>query len=243
MTITSRSNPKIKDILKLYDKKYRKLFNCYLVEGIKPVRECMAAGGEIIDIYCTEKLTDQFEGATLVTESVFSAISDEKSPQGVLAVVKLPENRLIAPEQSCILLDCLQDPGNLGTIVRTANAAGFHDIYLIGCTDPFSPKAVRASMSGVFFTRLHSGTRDEIMDILNGVPLICAELHGDNIFDFVPPEKFCLCIGNEGSGISKEIIQKADHKIRIPMTKSCESLNAAVSAGICMYQLKYKKRG
>lgn len=243
MIISSKTNPKIKDVVKLYDKKYRKLYGCYLVEGIKPVRECIDAGGEIIEIFCTDRLTTQFKVATLVSESVFSMISSEKSPQGVLAVVKLPQNKLLPPKNSCILLDNLQDPGNLGTIIRTANAAGFHEIYLINCTDPFSPKAVRASMSGIFFTKICSGTQEDIMRLLADIPLICADMKGENIFDFIPPEKFCLCIGNEGNGISDDIMLKSDHKVSIPMAKNCESLNAAVSAGICMYQLKYKKRG
>lgn len=241
MVITSRSNPKIKELIKLSDKKYRRQLGRYLVEGVKPVRECMAAGGEIVELFCTERHAQEFDGAAVVSESVFSAISGEMTPQGVLAVVKLPQNELRPPESSCLLLDRLQDPGNLGTIIRTANAAGYREIYLLGCTDPFSPKAVRASMSGVFFVRLYQGDREEILGALQGVPMICADMDGEDVFQFHAPEKFCLCIGNEGGGISEEIFAKADYKVRIPMAESCESLNAAVSAGICMYQLKYNK--
>lgn len=242
MIITSKSNPIIKDIIKLQsDKKFRIAEKLYIVEGIKPVKECIAAGLDIRKIICTEELSDTFNSAQMVSESVFNAISSEKTPQGVLAIVGLPENELQPPKNSCILLDRLQDPGNFGTIIRTANAAGYSEIYAINCTDAYSPKAVRASMSGIFFVKVYAGTCEEILSVLEGVPLICADMSGEDIFNFVPPEKFCLCIGNEGGGLSAEVKDNAQYNVRIPMQDTCESLNAAVSAGIVMYQLKYRK--
>lgn len=238
MIITSKSNPIIKAVSALADKKYRKLSNQYIVEGVKPVKECIEAGCLIDRIICVEGLEESFEGATVVSESVFKSISTEKTPQGVLAVVKIPQNRLKSPQKSCLLLDCLQDPGNLGTVIRTANAAGYDEIYLINCTDPYSPKAVRASMSGIFFVKVYQGTREEVLNTLEGVPLICADMSGENIFEFNAPETFCLCIGNEGSGISNEIKERASYTVKIPMRSTCESLNAAVSAGIAMYALR-----
>lgn len=244
MVITSKSNPLIKEILKLYDKKFRKEYGQYIVEGIKPVQECIAAGCKVKKVICSEELFGQFDNATVVSRTVFECISFEKTPQGVLAIVEIPKTSLRTPTDSCLLLDCLQDPGNLGTIIRTANAAGYREIYLINCTDPYSPKSVRASMSGIFFVNIFQGTKDEILASLESVPLICADMDGENIFSFKSPERFCLCIGNEGSGISKEIFDRADKKVSIPMERTCESLNAAVSAGIAMYQLKYNfKRG
>ncbi len=239
MIITSKSNPQIKEISKLVaDKKFRDELGLYVVEGVKPVNECIAAGCKIKEIVCTEKFSASYEGALTVSDGVFSFISSEKTPQGVLAVVYTPKNELKAPEKSCILLDRIQDPGNLGTIIRTANAAGYDEIYLINCADAYSPKAVRASMSGIFFVTVYCGEREEVLNVLKGVPLICADMHGENIFEFSAPEKFCLCIGNEGSGICKEIFDVAEYKIKIPMRKTCESLNAAISAGIAMYRLK-----
>ena len=243
MVITSKSNPLIKEIYSLNDKKFRREKGLYLVEGVKPVNECAAAGVEIVKTVCTQALSENYPEAVVVSDSVFSYISAEKTPQGVIAVVKIPENAIKSPEKSCILLDRIQDPGNLGTIIRTANAAGYSEIYLINCTDAYSPKAVRASMSGIFFVNIYSGNQTEILSALGGVPLLCADMDGEDIFAFTPPEKFCLCIGNEGGGISQEIFEKADYKIKIPMSGTCESLNAAVSAGIAMYQLKYSFRG
>lgn len=238
MIITSKSNPLIKSVASLADKKFRRQLNKYIVEGIKSVKECIAAGCEIDEIICTPENEVAFCGAVVVSEAVFKSISCEKTPQGVLAVVKIPKNKLKPPEGNCLLLDCLQDPGNLGTVIRTANAAGYGEIYLINCTDPYSPKAVRASMSGIFFVKLFAGTREEVFEALGNVPLICADMNGENIFAFNPPEKYCLCIGNEGGGISGEVLSKAAYTVKIPMRETCESLNAAVSAGIAMYALK-----
>lgn len=239
MVITSKSNQLIKDIVKLSsDRKFRKEAGLFVVEGIKPVTECMASGCKIEKIVCREDLTDKFPQAVIVSESVFNAISTEKTPQGVLALVHIPQNKPAEPKKSCLLLDRLQDPGNLGTIIRTANAAGYSELYLINCTDAYSPKAVRASMSGIFFVKIYECTLAEAISALDGVPLICADMDGENIFAFNAPEKFCLCIGNEGGGISEEVMAKARYTVKIPMRETCESLNAAVSAGIAMYQLK-----
>ncbi len=242
MLITSKANALIKQIVKLSaDRKYRKECGLYLVEGVKPVDECIAAGCETENIFCTEKFAEKYPSAIIVSDSVFSSISSEKTPQGVLATVKLPQNGIKKPKDSCILLDRLQDPGNLGTIIRTANAAGYREIYLINCTDAYSPKAVRASMSGIFFVNVYSGGQEEILKALEGFPLICADMDGENIFTFNCPQKFCLCIGNEGGGISDYIKNISAYKVKIPMSNTCESLNAAVSAGIAMYQLKIRK--
>lgn len=245
MEITSKNNPIIKSVSSLSQKKNRKESGLYIAEGIKSVRECIAAGCDIDRIICTAEHKSEFFNATVVSESVFKNLSSEKSPQGVLAVVKLTVHNLRPPKTSCILLDCLQDPGNIGTVIRTANAAGYKDIYLINCVDPYNPKAVRASMSGIFFVNLFADTAENILNALNGVPIICADMRGEDIFCFTPPEKFCLCIGNEGGGISEIVKKQAAHTVKIPMSKTCESLNAAVSAGIAMYTLKNKcnKRG
>ena len=238
MIITSKSNPIIKAVSALSDKKFRKQNGQYIVEGIKPVKECIEAGCQIERIICIETLERDFVNPTVVSESVFKSISSEITPQGVLAVVKMPRVPIAPPQKSCLLLDCLQDPGNLGTVIRTANAAGYEEIYLINCTDPYSPKAVRASMSGIFFVKVYQGTREEILNELKDIPLICADMDGENIFSFKPPKRFCLCIGNEGAGISNEIRTKASYTVSIPMRSTCESLNAAVSAGIAMYALR-----
>ncbi len=239
MTITSKSNPKIKQVRFLRDKKQRDETGLYLVEGTKPVQEAMASGQGIAEIFATEKISARFPGCTEVSVEAFQSMSTEQTPQGVLATVRIPKASLRAPSNPCVLLlDGLQDPGNVGTIIRTANAAGYREIYLADCADPYSPKAVRASMSGIFYVQVFPGPKKEILDALKGIPLLCADMQGVDVFSFRPPSRFCLCIGNEGNGLSAEVKSLSESKISVPMDPSCESLNAAVSAGICMYILK-----
>jgi len=238
MIITSKANPFIKKIVSLSDKKFRKQFVEYLIEGVKPVNECREAGFDITCVVCTENLSGNYPEAVVVSEDLFARISSEKSPQGVLACVKLPDVGVKPPHGCCLLLDKLQDPGNLGTIIRTANAAGYEDIYLVNCADAFSPKSVRASMGGIFYVNIHEGSYDDVLGALKGIPLISADMDGENVFEFSSPDKFCLCIGNEGNGLSEEVKSRSDYTVKIPMRTTCESLNAGVSAAIAMYALK-----
>lgn len=250
MLITSRSNPTVKKLIALQQKKYRAAYGEYLAEGEKMVSECMASGGEITLLVFSESAQSRLSSdagnvllkasmpVIILSDDLFEKVSGEKTPQGVMAVVRLPDGAVQPPEKSCLLLDGVSDPGNLGAIVRTANAAGYEEIYLIGCADPYSPKAVRASMSGVFHTKLYIGAEEEILSALAGVPLVAADLDGQNVFSFVPPDKFCLVIGNEGHGIGAAVKSLAAYTVTIPMRRTQESLNAAVSAGIVMYALK-----
>lgn len=238
MIITSRSNALVKKFIALADKKFRREFGEYLVEGVKPVRECIAANGEVVDIICTPDNAETFPEAVVVCENVFKIISSEKTPQGVIASVRLPANIVRPPSGACLLLDRIRDPGNIGTIIRTANAAGYDDIYLVDCADPYSPKAVRASMSGIFFVNAMRCTLDEALNALSGTLLITADMGGEDIFNFCPPSEYCICIGNEGSGVCREIKDISSCTVSIPMRTTCESLNAAISAAIAMYALK-----
>ncbi|MCD7728596.1 MAG: RNA methyltransferase [Clostridia bacterium] len=242
MVITSKSNPKVKAIASLKERKFRKEYKEYLVEGVKMVTECIAAGKHVTQLICTEEYAGSFPQALVVSDEVFGYISDEKTPQGVCASVKIPDLSPRRPKGNCILLDGLQDPGNVGTVIRTANAAGFGEVYLIGGADPFSPKAVRASMSGIFFADVMCGNAEEVLGVLEGIPKICADMGGQNAFSFEKPDKFCLCIGSEGNGISQTVKRNCEYTVAIPMQPTCESLNAAVSAGILMYLMGADKR-
>lgn len=240
MIISSKSNPLIKKMSSLAEKKYRKLYGLFIVESVKAVDECLSSGMEVEEIVCTQDLSEKYPTAIIVTDELFGRISTERNPQGVLAAVKLPQKPLQSPKSSCLLLDRLQDPGNIGTIIRTANAAGYTDIYLVNCADAYSPKAVRASMGGVFYVNVYEGNYDEVFEVLEGVPLITADMSGEDIFAFDAPEKFCLCIGNEGGGVSDTVVNHSAYKVKIPMRETCESLNAGVSAAVAMYVLKNK---
>ena len=170
MILTSKNNPFIKETASLKEKKARKQLGAFLVEGVKMARECANSD------FCVERVFvgEHFEGElpfpesliTRVSDDVLRHLSDEKTPQGVVCRVKIPTQKLTAPSGCCRLLDGVSDPKNVGAIIRTANAAGYGEIYLTEtCADPYSPKSVRASMSGVFFTDIYRGTREEILSL------------------------------------------------------------------------------
>ena len=243
MLLTSKNNPLIKDMVALKDKKGRREQGAFLVEGRKMAMECLRSDYEIEKVFVVEgydgDLPFETEKIVYVSEDLLRHISDEKTPQGIVCKVKIPQNTLCAPMGSCLLLDGVADPGNVGTIIRTANAAGYNEVYLTqDSADPYSPKSVRASMSGVFFTKIYRAERAEILSVLSQIPLLVADMGGGNVFSFTPPKQYVLAIGNEANGISKEVFAQATHTIKIPMRATQESLNAAISAGIIMYVLK-----
>ena len=255
------SNNEIKRIRSLSVKKFRDQEGLFTVEGEKMVSEARESAFHIEAIYRTEE----------IGQEAMSRISALSSPSPVLAVVRKPEGLTLGdrgqilsalvpaakgksvhevfPERGhterhsglFLALDTIRDPGNLGTIIRTANAAGYADIYAVNCADAYSPKVVRASMSGIFFVNIYDCTLDDALSVLRDVPVITADMGGENIFTFNAPEKFCLCIGNEGGGVSDRIKALSEFTVKIPMRPTCESLNAGVSAAIAMYALKNNK--
>lgn len=242
MIILSRQNPLVKELASLKEKKGRRRTGTFLVEGHKMVREAVASGMDVVRLILREDYAGETYGlpAVLLGRDAFAAVCDEKTPQGIAAEVVIPERSVQPPQGRCLLLDGLQDPANVGAIIRTAVAAGYEDVYLAGCADPFSPKSVRASMSGVFFARIMQGTQEEILLSIAGLPVIAADMGGEDVFSYAAPEKFCLAVGSEGSGLSALVRGRADVTVCIPMDARTESLNAAVSAGILMYALRTK---
>lgn len=242
MILTSKNNPLIKETASLKEKKGRKTYGLFLVEGRKMALECVKSGFEIERVFLSENFSGENvvseEKTVRVSEDVFRFLSDEKTPQGILCRVKIPAKELRKPQGKCLFLDGVSDPGNVGAIIRTANAAGYNEIYLSSeCADPYSPKSVRASMSGIFFTKLYFGKREEILSVFENIPLVIADMGGANAFQFSAPKQFVLVIGNEANGVSEESFACATHTVKIPMEATQESLNAAVSAGILMYVL------
>ncbi len=245
--IISKQNALVKEIRSLADKKFRDSLNLYVVENVKTVKEVLALNLNVKRVVCTEKGFGAIEGFyanyELVSEEIFKYISAEVSPQGVLAVVEKPQNFLQPPTGSCLLLDGVSDPSNVGAILRTAVASGYSEIYMTNdSADAFSPKAVRSSMSGVFRSKIMRGELDEILKVIN-LPIVVADMNGENVFNAKIADKFCLVIGNEGRGVSPELKNKADKIVSIPMLNGMESLNASVSAGILMYNLNSLLKG
>lgn len=242
--ISSKQNSLVKEIRSLRDKKNRDNLGVFVVEGVKPVREAIELSLSIREIVCAENKAEQFLGCPfkveVVTNEVFDYISEEKTPQGVLAVVYKNDSTLKTPTGSCLLLDGVADPNNVGAIIRTAVASGYKDIYMtFDCADAYSQKAVRCSMSGVFRANVMRGDIEEILKVVN-LPLCIADMDGENVFELKNEKDICLVIGNEGKGVSQALRERADLTVSIPMQNGVESLNASVSAGILMYALKNK---
>ena len=244
--ITSKQNQNVKRVACLKQKKGREEFGQYVVEGIKMITDAQKLGIKICEVFVTEKYQSAFTESdfpvTLVSDAVFKSMSDEVTPQGALAVLEIPKSGAISSLSRCLLLDRVQDPGNVGAIVRLCAACKVKDVLMIDCADPYSPKAVRSSMSGIYHVNVIKRSWEECEKLLtdNGVNLLCADMDGQSIFDYQSQEKFCLCVGNEGQGISEKILKRADNILSIPMEGGIESLNVSVATGIALYSLLYK---
>lgn len=241
MIITSKSNPKIKEVASLKDKKFRKRSGRFVVEGYKMVSEALSNNKSVELLVGTSDGLARFLCYEIdkieVSEEVLSYVSDAVTPQGVLAVLKEEFAEPKTPIKPCVLLDGVSDPGNMGTIIRTCAAVGVKDIYLVDCCDVYSPKTVRSSMSGIFFVNLINLKREDVASVMAETPIIVADMGGENVFDFNPPDKYCLVIGNEANGVSAAVRSLATHTVKIPMAKTSESLNAGVSLAITLYEL------
>ncbi|MFQ7310978.1 MAG: 23S rRNA (guanosine(2251)-2'-O)-methyltransferase RlmB [Sellimonas sp.] len=259
--ITSTSNQKVKRILKLQKKaKARAQEGVFLVEGLRMVREVPRK--RVIEVYASESFLERhgdiLEGLKRITEvvsdKVFEHMSDTKTPQGVLAVVKrqeyLLEEMLKEKEGKkpfLIVLDNLQDPGNLGTIVRTAEGAGVTGIILSReSVDFYQPKTIRSTMGSVYrMPVLYVEDLEETIKKMKGcgIHVYAAHLDDSRYYDEEDyTEGTAFLIGNEGNGLRGEISAAADRKIKIPMYGQVESLNAAMAAGILMYEACRQRR-
>lgn len=241
MIITSKSNKTVSFVNSLKNKKARKENNAYLVEGKKMVREAFAANQPVETVIVAESAVVDFDMRGLepvvVSDSIFDYLSDEVTPQGILAVVSRKRNVDVCLDDATILLDGVSDPGNMGTIIRTAVAVGVKTIFAVNCCDPYSPKTVRSSMSGIYHVDIVECTHDEAFDLLGDNPIIVADMGGINVFGFEPPKRFCLVVGSEANGVSQTVRRHAAYTVKIPMSERCESLNAAVSLAITLYEL------
>ncbi len=249
MIITSKDNEIIKNIKKLKEKKYR--LDSYIVEGIKMVKEAINENQEIALIAIREDFKIDFDtkNTKIVTISnkIFNDISDVKTPQGILAVIKKNQNNQIETNSDYILaLDSLQDPGNMGTIIRTADSANINQIIINKTTvDPYSPKVIRSTMGAIYRTNII-----EVEDLkatlkemkLKGFQIITTDLKAtQSIYDINYNNKTVVVIGNEANGVSQEILQTADKKVIIPMLGKTESLNASIAASIMIYEYVRQK--
>lgn len=245
--ITSSDNSLIKKISKLSDKKYRDEFDAFLIEGYRAVKDSVGQI-EIEKILLSEsaykKYSSEFD-CEVVSDKVFNKIAPTTQTQGVLCVAKrkIPSQNF---SNYAIFLDGIRDPGNLGTILRTAMACGFATVIVNDCVDVYNPKVVRSSMSAICKLNIIEGNEDILSKLKElGFNLLCADMDGKSIFDLkncnVTRDKVCLIVGNEANGVSDIVKSKSDLVISVPMEEGMESLNVAIATAICMYQIKYDK--
>ena len=240
MVITSHDNAKIAEITKLSQKKYRRQTRRYVIEGARLVFDALKHGAKVVAVYVSEsKASDfNFDGQVVVADMVFAKIADTVNSQGVLAVVELDENELSAPAGNCLVLDGLQDPGNVGTLIRTAAACGFTDVYAVNSVDLYSPKVLRSAMSAHFCVKLHElDDIERAYALLSDVEIVCADMGGSNVFETDFSAKTALVVGNEGNGLSDYAKAHATSVVALPMANGFESLNVAVAGSVIMYQI------
>lgn len=254
--ITSAKNPTVRGLRDLKDRRNREETGRILVEGEVMIREALSCGLRIFDLLADEKheafaLEMEAHGARVfsVPRSILEAVCETRTPQGVCASFDRP-GQLRFDDMPAVLvaLDGVQDPGNVGTIWRTADAAGFQGILLgEGSADPLSPKVLRAAMGSGF--RLPFAMNLNLPETLKalagkGYCIIASDLKGVDFYGRPNPgKKLVLLIGNEARGISDEVRACSDMRVRLPMRGGAESLNAAIAAGIMMYDImkEYKE--
>ena len=251
MRITSAKNPLIASLRALKAKKAREDTGLFLVEGEVMLREALSSGlvPRALLSEAETELAACFPEAHIVPRSILEAVCDTRTPQPVCAAFEIPASTPLADAPDRLAaLDGVQDPGNVGTIWRTADAAGFQALLLgEGCADAFSPKVQRAAMGSGF--RLPAIPAEPLAEALRelrarGYRVIASALDGED-FRLMPDvgEKFVLVIGSEARGVSDEVRAEADFLGKLPMRGRAESLNAAVAAGIMMYALMDGREG
>jgi len=243
--ITSRKNPLLQQVRKLLDsRKERQNTGLFAADGTKLLEEAVRWWPGLHTVILSDGVQAQVpEGVrtVYVPEDVMASVSPMQAPQGALFLCRLPEKTEFVPKPGMLLLDGIQDPGNLGTILRTADALEIPVALLEGCADPYSHKVVRASMGAVFRTPVVQTTWQEAKKacIDRNIPVAVTAL-SDRAEDIRKAKlgAMAVVIGSEGQGVRREILDSAQAELIIPMNEHCESLNAAIAAAIVMWQMK-----
>lgn len=242
--ISSRKNPLLQQVKKLLgSKKEREAAGLFVGDGTKLLAEAVKYYPGLHTVILSEGVQAEVPDhvrVVRVPEDVMASISPMESPQGALFLCRLPEKRAFVPKPGMLLLDGIQDPGNIGTILRTADALEVPVVLLEGCADPYSHKVVRSSMGAVFRTHVIQTTWEQAKAACRerGIPVAVTAL-SDRAEDIrkVDLRKVAVVIGSEGRGVRREILDAADKEMIIPMNPRCESLNAAVAASIVMWEI------
>lgn len=242
--ITARKNPLLQQVKRLLSsKKEREETGLFVADGTKLLKEAIAHWPGLDTVILSDAVEmDVPENVRIVRvpEDVMESISPMQAPQGALFLCRLPERTPFAPKPGMLFLDGIQDPGNLGTILRTADALQIPVALLEGCADPYSHKVVRASMGAVFRTPPVSVNWEEAEQACRSAGIsIGVTALSERAQDLRNAElqKMAVVIGSEGQGVRQQILSSADTQLIIPMDPNCESLNAAVAATIVMWQM------
>jgi len=250
--IESKDNKLYKTIKKLKDKKHRMKERKYILEGFRLTEEAVKAKVDIEYIIITENNIENLEESNLlrniskgetivISESLFMTLSSTENPQGILAVAKIKNIKENLKGGFYVVCDKVQDPGNLGTIIRTSHAAGVDGIILTkGTADIYNDKTIRSTMGSIFYIPIYYDDSDfTLIKKLKeeGVALVTTSLEeSKNFFSENLKGKVMLAVGNEGNGISNELFNLADKKVKIPMPGGAESLNVAVATAIILFE-------
>lgn len=254
MELTGLQNPLVKAAAELKQKKYRQQRGEFLAEGLRTAEEAVAfKAAQQLFYTATEdertlRLLEQAAAMQVklvcVSEAVMKKIADTETPQGIIAVCRMQEKpleQLLASGRMLLVLDRVGDPGNIGTMLRTADAAGVGGIILLkGTADIYAPKTVRASMGSLFHVPILSGVAEqEFIDNAKkaGYQILVTALDGaDNLYQADLKGRLAFVMGNEAGGVSTTLLQQADKRVFIPMRGKAESLNVAMAAGIIMFE-------
>ena len=243
--ITARKNPLLQQVRRLLtSRKEREKTGLFVADGTKLLAEAVRWWPGLDTVILSDGVEASIpEGVRIVRvpEDVMASVSPMETPQGALFLCRLPEKTAFAAKPGMLLLDGLQDPGNLGTILRTADALDIPVVLLEGCADPYSHKVVRSSMGAVFRRPVVQATWTEVKDACReaGIPIAVTALT-DTASDIREADlrTMAVVIGSEGRGVRPEVLEEADRALIIPMNPRCESLNAAVAATIALWQMK-----
>ena len=226
-------------IKKLKDKKFRKNNDLFLVEGEKFCHDLLKLGIDIMYTITSDKNLKNFPNVVVVDEKTLNSLATTVTPQNVICVCvkKFKENK---PNGNSLILDRIQDPGNVGTLIRSALAFNFSDIYLIDSADAYNEKVIRSSVGAVLSANIHKISLEDLINEKDEIAenFIVADMVGEKLKDFKKKNgRIALIVGNEGAGVCDELIDISNIKLSIPMTNKIESLNAGVAGSIIMQKI------
>ena len=254
INISSKDNEKVKYTKSLLKSKNRQKESKYIIEGYRILTLAIECNADLDYVFINETFEEKEEHKNFLnnikvfktTNKIFKELVDTENTQGILGVIRFKEKKIehnINQEDKFVLiLDRIQDPGNMGTIIRTADAAGVDAIIALkGCVDIYNPKVIRSTMGSIFDMNIIHCTQEECLQELksNNFKIVSSYLNTDNYYHETKyHDRTALVIGNEANGVNNDLIEASDILVKIPIYGNAESLNAAISSAILMYEIK-----